>query len=327
MANMADLRRNNMVKLKICGVAAALCALLSLCGCNSNKTNQHVHDFSTEVISPTCSKEGYTIYTCKTCHFKAHGDFVPALESGGHNYVDCICMECNDFLIDEAEDTVSLKYEKTTDENGSEVYAVTGMTADCGYIKIPSTYNGLPVTKIADEAFLNVLPLKHVIIPESIVSVGNAAFRFCFNLISVTILGDGLSLGSEAFWDCRNLKDITFGSVVEINEYAFFGCQSIENIVLSDKITEIAVHAFGDCYGLKSITIPAGVANIRRAAFWNDYNLTDIFYEGATGQWRDVNKEIGVYTNTNQDASWDAYTGDYTVHCIDGDIEKTKTDR
>lgn len=270
-----------------------LCVLLCLSGCSHNEINKHVHNFSTEVISPTCSKEGYTVYTCTTCHFKAWGDFVPALQNSGHNYVDCICTECNDFLIDEAEDTPSLQYEKITDENGSEVYAVTGNTADCGYIKIPSTYNGLPVTRIADEAFRNVLTLKHVIIPESIVYVGNAVFKHCFNLISVTVLCDGLSLGSEVFWDCHNLKDISFAGFVEINEYAFLGCESIENIVLSDKITEIDVHAFAECYSLKSITIPTSVTNIYHAAFWKDYNLTDIFTKAQQNNGVPLTKKLG----------------------------------
>lgn len=264
------------------------------------------------------------MYTCTTCHFKVRGDFVPALQSGGHTYVDCICTECNDFLIDEAVDTVSLQYEKTTDENGSEVYAVTGVTADCGYIKIPSTYNGLPVTEIANKAFWNVLGLKHVIFSENIVSVGDSAFEHCFNLISVTILGDALSLGMDVFWDCQNLKDITFEGIAEFNECAFLGCESIENIVLSDKVTAIDIEAFADCYGLKSITIPTSVTRIDVLAFKNCYNIKDIDYGGTTAQWNAINKFVG--SDKGRDVSWDAYTREYTVHCSDGDIEKNQAD-
>ena len=314
-----------MKKSKICIVIMALCMLLCICGCNQNETNQHVHNFSTEVILPTCSKEGYTVYTCTTCHFKAWGDFVPALKSGGHNYVDCICTECNDFLIGEAVDTVLLQYEKTTDENGNEVYAVIGVSADCGYIKIPSTYHGLPVTKIADKALLNVLGLKHVIFPESIVSVGDAAFKHCFELISVTILGDELSLGEDVFWDCQNLKDITFTGIAKMNMCAFLGCENIENIVLSDKITVIDTQAFADCYCLKSITIPTSVTKISNLAFENCYNLIDIYYGGTTAQWNAIVKYVG--DDKGRDISWNAYTREYTVHCSDGNITKNRVDQ
>ena len=307
-------------------LAMVLCILLCLCGCTPNEKYTHNHDLRIdEVVQPTCTKEGYTKYTCTTCGFKARGDYVPALQIGGHNYVNCICTECNDFLINETADTVTLKYTKTADENGNDIYIVTGVTADSEYIKIPSTYNGVPVTKIADEAFSNLLALKHIIIPESIVSVGNAAFKHCLNLISVTILGNELSIGKEVFWDCHNLKSVSFSSITEINDYAFLGCESIENVILSDNITVIGVHAFGDCYNLKSITIPISVTEILHGAFWNDYNLKDIFYEGTIEQWHTINKEKGAYTNTNEDASWNAYTGDYTVHCSDGDITKNQT--
>ncbi len=307
-------------------VFMVLCILLCLCGCSPSETNKHNHNFSAEeVVSPTCTKEGYTKFTCTACGFKVWGDYVPALQNGGHVYVDCVCIECSDFLINEAADTVALKYTKATDENGNNIYEVTGVTADSEYIKIPSTYNGVPVTKIADEAFGNLLDLKHVIIPESIVSVGNAAFKDCFNLISVTILGNELSMDNDVFWNCYNLKSISFSSIREINDYAFVGCESIENVILSDDITVIGIHTFGDCYKLKSITIPISVKEILHGAFWNCYNLKDIFYKGTIEQWHTINKEKGAYTNTNKDASWDAYTGNYTVHCIDGDITKNQT--
>lgn len=301
-----------------------LCVLLCLCGCSPNETYKHNHSFSTEVISPTCSKEGYTKYTCTTCGFKTWADYVPALQNGGHNYVDCVCIECGDFLAEKATDTTSLLYQTISDDEGNESYKVIGITSDSVYVKIPSTHNGVSVTKIADEAFQSSLTLKHVIIPESIVSVGNAAFKYCFNLISVTILSNELSMGNEVFWDCHNLKSISFSNITNVNNYTFIGCTSIENVVLSDKIPIVGVHAFGDCYNLKSITIPISVTKILHGAFWNDYNLTDIFYEGTIEQWHTINKEIGTYTNTNEDASWDAYTGDYTVHCSDGDFIKNQ---
>lgn len=299
-----------------------LCILLYLCGCSPNETDKHNHNFNTVVISPTCSKEGYTLYTCTACGFKAKGDFIPALQSGGHNYVNYICTECNDFSIYEVADTVTLKYAKTIDENGNDVYVVTGVSGDVEYIKIPSTHNGVPVTEIEDEAFLSSLALKRVIIPESIVSVGNAAFKYCFNLISVTILSNEISIGNDVFWDCHDLTTISFLSITNVSDYAFIGCTSVEKVVLSDKIKTIGIHAFGDCYNLKSITIPISVTNILHGAFWNDYNLKDIFYEGTIEQWHAINKENGTYANTNEDASWDAYTGNYTVHCSDGDITK-----
>ena len=305
-------------------VVMALCLMLCLYGCNYTTSHTTSHTFiAEEVIAPTCSKEGYTLFACTSCGFKTKGDFVSALHSDGHNYVDYVCTECGYFLADEAMDTVTLRYEKIIDDNGKEVYMVMGNTTDSEYIKIPSTYNGIPVTQIADEAFWNSLNLKHVVIPDSIVSIGNSAFKFCFNLTSIIIPTSVIQIGKEAFWDCHNLETISLASVTEINHYAFIGCKRIVNIVIPDNVTTIGVHAFGDCYGLTSITIPASVTKIFHGAFWNDYNLKEIFYEGTIEQWHAIIKEVGDYANTNEDASWDAYTREYTVYCSDGNIEKS----
>ena len=43
-------------------------------------------------------------------------------------------------------------------------------------IEIPSTYNGLPVTEIATNAFKNEAYLTSVIVPDSVTSIGESAF-------------------------------------------------------------------------------------------------------------------------------------------------------
>ena len=49
-------------------------------------------------------------------------------------------------------------------------------------IRIPGEYNGLPVTKIANEAFYNCENIKSVTIPESVTSIGACAFSGCDGL-------------------------------------------------------------------------------------------------------------------------------------------------
>lgn len=305
-------------------IILSLCVLLCLCGCSSNKNyHEHSHKFNVEkVVNPTCSEEGFTQYYCPGCGYKYRGDYLPPLQSGGHNYNDYVCVDCGDFLIDEAVDTATLTYSKTIDQNnGNNVYAVTGVTADSAYIKIPSTYNGLPVTQIADKAFRNLLSLQHVILPDSIVSIGNDAFAFCFNLKSINIPDSVTSIGEEAFGNCHHLESISLGSIKKVNKASFIACYRIEEIVIPDGVTTIYTYAFDSCFNLTSVTIPQSVSMIYHAAFWNAYNLKDIYYEGTLEQWLAINKEKGIFDN-NEDASWDAYTEDYTVHCIDGDITK-----
>jgi BspA type Leucine rich repeat region (6 copies) len=82
--------------------------------------------------------------------------------------------------------------------SGNTVY-VTNSASASGDVVIASTYNGHPVTSIADSAFEGNLSLTNVIIPASVTSIGNSVFINCSNLTSVTFLGNAPSLGTDDF--------------------------------------------------------------------------------------------------------------------------------
>ena len=65
---------------KINLIVTMLCILL-LCGCNI-----HMHQFSSEIIPPTCISQGYTMYTCE-CGEVAKSEFV---QPQGHDFADWI---------------------------------------------------------------------------------------------------------------------------------------------------------------------------------------------------------------------------------------------
>ena len=53
--------------------------------------DNHVHDYKTTVVAPTCSERGYTIYECSTCREKFNAAYVPAL---GHSFANGVCSVC-----------------------------------------------------------------------------------------------------------------------------------------------------------------------------------------------------------------------------------------
>ncbi|MBE7089562.1 MAG: leucine-rich repeat domain-containing protein [Clostridiales bacterium] len=133
--------------------------------------------------------------------------------------------------------TEGLEYERTSNKNE---YSVVGFgEARDSNVVIPSEYNGIPVTKIEEEAFNECIFITSIEIPNSVTSIGNSAFKNCSSLTSVTI-GDGVeSIGEEAFSGCNVLTSVTIGnSVTNIGENAFFGCSKlIEVINKSEHIT------------------------------------------------------------------------------------------
>ena len=120
------------------------------------------------------------------------------------------------------------------------------------------------------------------------------------------------SIGGWAFYGWSGLKSVTIpAGVTSIGESAFWGCSGLTSVTIPDSVTEIGAAAFWGCSGLTSVTIPDSVTEIGAAAFWGCSGLTSIIYQGTREQWENVNKGY----------EWDEDTGDYVVHCSDGDYE------
>ena len=217
---------------------------------------------------------------------------------------------------------------------------------------VPAEYKGLPVTEVIinflknafsnlktitvsenSERFAaidNVLYSKNIdtvyfvlktlsgefIIPNSVTSIGDFAFRGCTGLTSITIPNSVTSIGYGAFYGCTGLTSITIPeSVTSIGDFAFRGCTGLTSITIPNSVTSIGSGAFYGCTGLTSITIPDSVTSIVNHAFFGCSGLTSIEYDGTIEQWQAIQFE----------ENWDEYTGEYVVHCTDGTVAKDGT--
>ena len=77
-------------------------------------------------------------------------------------------------------------------------------------------------------------------------------------------------------------------------------------------VTAIGYRSFGNCHKLTSIIIPNSVTVISDYAFSGCNGLKNISYKGTKAQWGSIAK--GNNRNYN--------TGNYTIVCTDGKIEK-----
>ncbi len=53
--------------------------------------DNHVHDFKTTVVAPSCGEQGYTLYECRGCTESFKGNFSAAL---GHDFKNGVCSVC-----------------------------------------------------------------------------------------------------------------------------------------------------------------------------------------------------------------------------------------
>ena len=161
------------------------------------------------------------------------------------------------------------EYEKT--DEGIILKKYTGMEA---FLKVEAEYGGIPVVKIAEEAFDSCARLKIIAVAEGVREIGNYAFHACKNLEIAKLPGSikGINLG--VFSGCSNLTNVSLENGIEyIYNYAFKDCTALDGITIPSTVTEIGDYAFEDCENLRTVNLPDGLKKIGWYAFQNCTNL------------------------------------------------------
>ena len=185
----------------------------------------------------------------------------------------------------------------TVEENNVAYASQDGILynkAKTEFIHIPKAIKGTIVipdsmTSIGYRAFFGYTSFTNIIIPDSVTSIGEYAFYGCSSLASITIPDSVKSIGKSAFSDCSSLTSASIGNgVINIEEKVFYNCSSLTSVAIGN------------------------VQSIRYSAFENCISLADISFSGTKMQWGMITKY----------AKWTDNTGNYTIHCTDGDIPK-----
>lgn len=170
--------------------------------------------------------------------------------------------------------------------------------------------------------------LKSITFPESLVSIGNTAFRACKALETVIIPENVTELGTGAFSGCTGLKTVAIqGSITELNqtfngcsaletatlpdtievigEYTFNGCKKLDLDALPSNLRELGQYAFNECESLTKAVVPSGVTEIPEMAFTGCLSLEQIVLpDGITsiGDYAfDLTKDDGSGNYVNDD--------------------------
>lgn len=117
----------------------------------------------------------------------------------------------------------------------------------------------------------------HVVIPEGVVEIGEAAFKECLWLESIEIKSAIFrTIGDKAFQGCKNLQNVIIRNLSgAIGAYAFDKCSQLESLDIPYGAMEIGEKAFNACVNLNDVTIPSSVMVIGDSAFsaWQSKRL------------------------------------------------------
>ena len=160
-----------------------------------------------------------------------------------------------------------------------DTVAITGYTGSDTEIVIPSEIDGLPVSRIGNQAFCQCEKLENVMIPESVIYIGADAFRECKNIRTIEGAENIAYIGDDAFQGCINLEKIVIqGDLSNIGAYAFSGCSSLTSVTLPDSTTGIGAGVFSGCTALEKIHLPDAVTDLGNSVFYDCKSLEEFHF-------------------------------------------------
>lgn len=226
----------------------------------------------------------------------------------------------NDDLWGGAGKTISQNYYYVSDINVNNISPLPTS------FKIPSSLKSVTILNEVIRGGLDGLGLTEVYLGKNVQTlapdwlgeynqvntlVADEKSEYILSIDNVLYAKDGMQLLCAA-GSIKGEIEIPEG-VTEIPESAFSARVQLTAVKLPQSLQKIGDNAFAHCTSLAEIDIPNGVNSIGAGAFSDCGSLESINFEGTIEQWNAISKID----------DWDHKTDNYTVHCTNGDIEKS----
>lgn len=155
---------------------------------------------------------------------------------------------------------------------------LTWVLDDAGVLTISGSGNFIGFEYYTDAPWFSFANrITTVQLPDSIIMLGQDAFRGCSNLTDITLPDKLIAIGDRTFFECHSLDEIILPSNLKtIGNYAFAYCTSLSTITLPDSVYRIGEGIFYMCTTLKSVSLSHGIDVISREAFRGCHSLASI---------------------------------------------------
>lgn len=288
----------------------------------ASATTTHTHSFGEWITEQeaTCEYKGLMSRSCE-CGYKdtmtlaalEHSfggwslSIAPTCEINGRE--ERICTNCN-YIETQLINTVIHEGDNFTIINNQKHYLCIHCGKSFRTEELDSS-DGLTISN-GKVTSIGTCSDSEIIVPRTATAIGDGAFEY--EKITSIILPNTVTVIEEnAFYKCLKLENAYLGnSTSQIESKAFFNCKSLLSITLPDTLETLGTEAFAYCPELKTVYIGSSIDKLEYGVFKNCKNLTDIYFNGTIQEW------INIYKVDD----WNFNTGNYIVHCTDGDIEK-----
>lgn len=178
------------------------------------------------------------------------------------------------------------------DEESRTITAYVGTAVD---VIIPRTIGGVPVENISYNAFENTrdyvhsdmetnqkegdwVPMRCVILPETLKSIEDSAFTNCHDLETVICYAPLETTNKGLFSECQGLKKVVFvNGVLHMDNYLFNFCKNLETVWCKNQVDRIGIQTFG-VTPMERLCVNA--KNIDMSAFAGMESLKEVHIRG-----------------------------------------------
>ncbi len=138
------------------------------------------------------------------------------------------------------------------------------------------------LTALPSYAFYLFYYITEVILPESVSSIGYAAFQGNRQLETFSLPSNVTTIGTHAFRECYKLPSLVFPEgLTTIGSSAFFDCRSMLEVHLPSTLISIGDGAFKSCTGVTDFTMAYGLQSIGKDALQSMTSVTSIHLPGS----------------------------------------------
>lgn len=169
------------------------------------------------------------------------------------------------------------------------------------------------VINMGEQVFYNCVSLETVILSNNITAIESMTFQNCANLLSITIPESIKSIGYQAFTGCNSLKKVDISSLEQWfkitfheNTYAnpfvfeaelYINGEIVTQLVIPEGVTNIDQKTFCGCSSITSVVIPISITSIGYETFYKCSNLQYVYYIGTEEEWSQIVIAYNRYLN------------------------------
>ena len=163
---------------------------------------------------------------------------------------------------------------------------------ELNFVSLPESVRSIGTAAFAESGLVSIR------IPEGVAYLGDSTFSGCRNLMTVSLPKNLASIGNSVFYECVHLVRIDLpSSLRSIGSAAFYLCQSLTSVRIPEGVSSIGNYAFAGCLNLTAVSLPKSLVSIGNGVFYADDKIFLTVPEGSFAEeWA---KENGI--NTEQE--------------------------